>query len=234
MRFVRLLLVSTLVFAALAAYAAGQDVLRTISGGVLNGKAVSLPKPAYPPDAKAAGIGGAVKVDVLIDENGTVISAKAIQEKTPTDEYVQDNMAPLRDAAEQAALKAQFSPTLLSGIPVRVKGVIVYNFVLDDRSNTAEKVISGGVINGKAIALPDPVYPAAAKAVNASGTVMVQVTIDEAGNVISAKAVSGHPLLQAAAVDAARSARFSPTFLSNEPVKVSGILKYDFVLPDPK
>ncbi|HEX8843568.1 MAG TPA: energy transducer TonB [Pyrinomonadaceae bacterium] len=90
--------------------------------------------------------------------------------------------------------------------------------------------ISGGVLNGKAISLPKPPYPAIAKAARASGTVMVQVTIDESGKVISARAVSGHPLLQQAAVQAAYQARFTPTQLSGEPVKVTGIVTYNFVV----
>ncbi len=89
--------------------------------------------------------------------------------------------------------------------------------------------ISGGVLNGKAISLPKPPYPPIAKQAHASGTVVVQVTIDENGNVISAHAVSGHPLLQAVAVAAARGARFSPTKLSGQPVKVTGVITYNFV-----
>jgi len=89
--------------------------------------------------------------------------------------------------------------------------------------------ISGGVLNGKAISLPKPAYPPIAKAAHASGTVVVQVLIDENGNVVSAKAVSGHPLLQAVAVGAARQAKFSPTKLSGQPVKVTGVIQYNFV-----
>lgn len=91
------------------------------------------------------------------------------------------------------------------------------------------KQISGGVLNGKATSLPKPPYPPAARAVRASGAVSVQVLIDESGNVVSASAVSGHPLLRAAAVQAARQARFSPTQLSGQPVKVSGVITYNFV-----
>jgi protein TonB len=91
------------------------------------------------------------------------------------------------------------------------------------------KTISGGVLNGKAVSLPKPAYPAAARAVRASGAVQVQVLIDETGKVVSATAAGGHPLLQAAAVSAARQARFSPTLLSGQPVKVSGIITYNFV-----
>lgn len=91
------------------------------------------------------------------------------------------------------------------------------------------KIISKGVVNGSAISLPKPPYPPAAKAVRASGTVSVQVTIDENGNVISASAAGGHPLLQQAAVSAARQAKFKPTLLSGVPVKVTGIITYNFV-----
>jgi protein TonB len=89
--------------------------------------------------------------------------------------------------------------------------------------------ISGGVLNGKAINLPKPAYPPIARAAHAAGTVVVQVLIDENGNVVSAHAVSGHPLLQAAAVGAARSAKFSPTKLSGQPVKVTGVIQCNFV-----
>ena len=91
------------------------------------------------------------------------------------------------------------------------------------------KTISGGVLNGKATSLPKPPYPPAARAVRASGAVTVQVLIDESGRVVSASAVSGHPLLRAAAVAAARGARFSPTQLSGQPVKVNGVITYNFV-----
>ena len=89
--------------------------------------------------------------------------------------------------------------------------------------------ISGGVLNGKAINLPKPSYPPIARSAHASGTVVVQVVIDENGRVISAHAVSGHPLLQAVSVGAARQARFSPTKLSGQPVKVTGVITYNFV-----
>ena len=85
------------------------------------------------------------------------------------------------------------------------------------------------MLNGKAISLPKPSYPPIAKQVGASGTVVVQVVVDEKGNVTSATAVSGHPLLRAAAVGAARSAKFSPTLLSGRAVKVSGVINYNFV-----
>jgi protein TonB len=88
---------------------------------------------------------------------------------------------------------------------------------------------TGGVLNGKALSLPQPSYPAIAKASHVSGTVTVSVVIDKTGKVISAKA-TGHPLLQHAAVEAAYRARFSPTLLTGEAVQVSGIIIYKFNL----
>jgi TonB family protein len=86
------------------------------------------------------------------------------------------------------------------------------------------------VLNGRAISLPKPIYSKMAQTVRASGVVTVQVLIDETGKVISAHAVSGHPLLQAEAAKAARQARFTPTILGDQPVKVSGVITYNFNL----
>jgi protein TonB len=88
---------------------------------------------------------------------------------------------------------------------------------------------TGGVVNGKATDLVKPLYPAEAKAVGAKGTVNVQVMIDENGNVVSASAVSGHQLLRRTAERAAKASKFSPTFLSNQKVKVTGVIVYNFV-----
>ena len=89
--------------------------------------------------------------------------------------------------------------------------------------------ISGGVLNGKAITLPKPDYPAEARAARAAGTVVVQVTIDEYGNVIAARAISGHPTLHQVSANAALQSKFAPTFLMGEAVKVTGVITYNFV-----
>jgi len=87
-----------------------------------------------------------------------------------------------------------------------------------------------GVESGRVLELPKPVYPPIAMAAHASGTVGVKVIIDVDGNVIAAASISGHPLLQGAAVNAARNARFSPTKLNGQPVKVAGVIEYNFVV----
>ena len=94
------------------------------------------------------------------------------------------------------------------------------------------RAVAGGELDGKATSKPEPAYPALAKAARAAGVVSVQVTVDETGRVVAAEATSGHPLLRQAAVEAARGARFSPTLQSGRPVKVSGVLTYNFVLEE--
>jgi TonB family protein len=90
--------------------------------------------------------------------------------------------------------------------------------------------ISGGILNGKAVSKPTPAYPPAARAARVQGTVVVSVVVDESGHVSEAEAQSGPLMLRDAAVDAAREARFSPTLLSGQPVKVSGVVTYNFWL----
>lgn len=92
------------------------------------------------------------------------------------------------------------------------------------------KIISKGVITGQATSLPQPAYPPLAKQMRIQGKVSVQVLIDEQGRVISATAVDGHAFLAPAAQKAALQARFRPTLLSDQPVKVSGVITYDFKL----
>jgi TonB family protein len=90
--------------------------------------------------------------------------------------------------------------------------------------------ISAGHINGRAQKTIQPTYPAVARAAGAQGSVEVEVVVDEQGNVESAKAVSGHQLLRDAAVDAARQWVFAPTLLQGKPVKVKGIITFEFAL----
>ena len=91
--------------------------------------------------------------------------------------------------------------------------------------------VSGGVLNGIAISLPSPSYPDTARRMHQAGMVEVEVVVDENGKVISARALSGPGTLRQVAVEAAYRARFSPTKLSGQPVKVTGQINYKFTLP---
>ena len=113
-----------------------------------------------------------------------------------------------------------------------------YEATKDARKNEADKTpkadapdksINAGVINGKAKSLPKPEYPASARARFAEGVVPVKVTIDEQGRVVSAKAICGDPDLKIASEESAKKAKFTPTLLSGQPVKVTGTIVYNFI-----
>jgi periplasmic protein TonB len=136
---------------------------------------------------------------------------------------------------------ASTSATKIVSLPVEMKttGVVTTQDVvvnLDAEPPPAAgprpilKPISGGVLNGTALSLPQPIYPEPAKRMRTSGIVTVEVVLDESGKVVSANAVSGPTILRDAAIQAALKARFSPTKLSGQPVKVSGIINYKFAL----
>ena len=86
---------------------------------ILNGRALFLAKPEYPRAARERNLQGTVVVKVEIDEKGNVTGAKDLCQALPY----------LDEAAIKAAYKSRFSPTTLSGVPVKVTGVIVYNFM---------------------------------------------------------------------------------------------------------
>jgi TonB family protein len=93
------------------------------------------------------------------------------------------------------------------------------------------KPVSGGVLNGRAVSLPAPIYPETARRMRLAGKVEIEVIVDENGRVISARAIAGPVLLREVAVEAAMRARFSPTKLSGQPVKISGRIEYNFMIP---
>jgi len=90
-----------------------------VASTILNGKAVTLPQPPYPIIAKQAHVQGPVSIQILVSEEGKVLSAQAVS-----------GNAMLISAAKEAALRARFTPTILNGQPVKIQGVITYNFTL--------------------------------------------------------------------------------------------------------
>jgi len=106
------------------------------------------------------------------------------------------------------------------------RGEVVLAMCLED---CGENAVTGDVEVGRALQLPKPVYSPLARRAHVSGQVIVQLIIDEEGTVTAAAAVSGHPLLYGASVAAAREARFSPTKVDGKPVKVTGVITYNFI-----
>ncbi len=194
-------------FISLSVAASAQKTNNGATLPIVNGRATYLPKPDYPPEAKDFCAGGKVEIKVLISEKGDVLKAKA----TSGDEL-------LRDVSVEAVKKAKFAPT--SEFPVKIEGIVVYNFPPE------KKCMFVGVVNKKAKFIPKPEFP---KSCRCAGSVIVQIIIDFSGKVLKARAVSGNPLLRAAAVKSALKATFPPTLIdTNQQFYVRGLLIYKF------
>ncbi|HEY6403912.1 MAG TPA: TonB family protein [Blastocatellia bacterium] len=113
--------------------------------------------------------------------------------------------------------------------PIGLDGVVT--LVNPDNSAGAKKIpMAHGILQGGAVKTVQPPYPSLARAVGVEGSVQVRVLIGETGEVIKATVISGHPLLRAAALEAARQWQFKPTEVSAKVVKVEGVLTFNFTL----
>jgi len=191
---------------------------------------------------EAAGIDGTMKVAIAVDKSGNV--SRAVVYGGPSWPCSSDLdsrvMSVMRDA-EKAVGKFKFSPAVKDGKPVEselgmsltigkaARKALEPKQPDDPNNPKIPNHINGGDISGKAISLPKPQYPREARAAGAAGAVSVQVLVGEDGEMISAQAIIGPPLLHFAARSAACKAKFAPTQLQGNPVKVSGVLKYFFV-----
>lgn len=207
-------------------------------------KIISAPPFTLSAEAQAAGIDGTLRIYLTVSKDGSVKSAQVAGGFSwPCGESPKKAMEDVRAAIKQIVLAAKFQPATKNSEPISQDLVLTFAIgefyreaqrkkEMQDASasgKVAPVTVSGGVLNGKAIKLPKPAYPPQAHSSRASGAVSIQVLIDETGKIIRAGAVSGHPLLQDAARDAACSAKFSPTLLQGNPVKVSGVITYNFV-----
>lgn len=219
------------VCAAVSAQTVPQD-----SDPVLQGSATySMPQSAIDAD-----IGGTVVIAIQIDKTGKPTRAQLyVGPMWPCGSTPVKAIEELKSTLSDAMLKLRFAPAIKNGKPVAT--AIALRIPLNNPLRTAKlpenvlpaakplpKTISAGVLNGKAKSLPVPAYPAGAHANGDSGAVSIQVLIDEKGKVVFAGAVSGAPTLQSVARQAACDAKFSPTTVSGFPVKVSGIITYNF------
>jgi len=138
---------------------------------------------------------------------------------------------------------AQDKPTAPTTVTVTEQPKNVVERAVEEAKERGEKVVGACLVDwrgdensqgagetGRVVDLPKPEYPPIARAAHATGTVEVQVLVDFDGNVVAAASISGHPLLQGAAVSAARKARFTPLTYNGEPVKMVGVIQYNFVI----
>jgi TonB family protein len=191
-------------------------------------------------EAISAGIGGRVSLAVKVNADGTVKDARMLSGPSwPCGSSPDSLLDEVRKMAAANIKRALFTPAMKQG--KAVSSELVMSIDLDAARREIEskrtdgasessprRPISGGVLNGKAKALPGPDYPVGAKANRVSGAVTVQVLIGHDGDIVSAGSVSGHPALQRAARDAACRAKFPPTTLEGKRIEVSGVITYVF------
>ncbi len=194
-------------------------------------KTISAPTPVFPDEAKNFIYGDSITVSIDVDKKGKVSKASALGPLAPCSNLMDKGASAIAKAAVDAAKAIVFEPILKDGKPVESSHQIRYPLRAPSQApgEQGSKVIKSGVLNGKVLSLPQPDYPANAKAIRAAGAVSVQVLIGENGNVLSVAAISGHPFLREPAAQAACRARFAEVRLSDQLVRVSGVLTYYFV-----
>jgi TonB family protein len=205
-------------------------------------KLISGPPFRISAEDEAAGISGKMQIAVSVDKEGNVTQAGVyVAPEWPCAGNLDYRVLSVIRDAEKTVKGYKFSPKTKNGQPVETR--LSVNVTVGKAVNETKppmlvdapegpytpKQINGGVINGKALSLVKPPYPSAAKEARASGTVKVQVLIGEDGKVIRAQALTGEPVLHFAARSAACDSKFSPTLLDGNPVKVSGVIVYNFV-----
>ncbi|MBC7899459.1 MAG: TonB family protein [Saprospiraceae bacterium] len=192
-------------------------------------KPIRIPTPEYPKEAKEKRISGNVTVTVTINEYGNVIDVGKVSG---------DDM--LRQSAIEASRKAKFQPALTISTPSKaVKAVaqIVYKFVLDEpiltRNNQKgytelfKAPISLGILNDRAIYLPQPIYPKAVLRPRSQGDVIIQIKLNvQEGKLVLAKAVSGNLIFRKYAEEAAMKAKFQPKNIEGSPLFANGVLVF--------
>ena len=197
-------------------------------------------------EAAAAGIDGKLTIQLTVDKTGAVKDPKILGGFIwPCKSTPKEQLAAVENAVMANLLEAKFAPATKDGKPRQTD--ILLTFLIGkmyrDAKKQAEadeaarsgaplpKIIDSGVINGRALSLPKPEYPGAAREQRASGTVSVNVVIGEDGDIIAAGSTTGHPTLRDSARKAACRSRFSPTSLKGQPVRVMGVITYNFVAP---
>ena len=152
-----------------------------------------------------------------------ITSAVRAQEPKPSD---QKSATPTTTTSDAEEPKNEVEKMLAEA---KKHGETIFGTVIDESKHDTAQT-ADGVDRATILYLPQPGYPPIARAAHATGEVNVRVIIDYDGKVIAAAAISGHPLLQAASVKAAREALFGRLKMNGQPVRVTGVIRYTFKL----
>jgi TonB family protein len=179
-------------------------------------KLVKMVKPAYPAEAKAAGIQGAVKLELVVGKDGRVQSARTLS-----------GPPELAGAATDAVKQWEYQPAVQNGEPVEFMVQVDVNFALGGDPPTHVK---GSDQQQKLVKQPRPVYPPEAKAAGIQGRVRLRATIAKDGTVKALETLEGEPVLVTAAVEAVKQWEYKPTEVDGRPVEVITDIDVNFTL----
>lgn len=201
-------------------YYLDENMLKMAQPGAPAGNVATATVKAPTPEVKTTPVAAPVTKPQTVSGANKYANSKGAAHKTAP---ILPNARTWADSGNSAGVK-------LGSISEPVREPIVVAMASEPPPLPATKSISGGALNGRALNLPQPSYPDPAKRAHLSGLVTVEVVVDETGKVISAQATGGPSMLRDPAVQAAMKARFSPTLLSGQPVKVTGVINYKFTL----
>ena len=184
-----------------------------VSEGVIRGRGVSRPLPAYPEPALKSGVQGSVILQGVISVDGTVKNLRVVQG---------DPL--LAQSALDAAKKWRYDISYLNREPIEIGTFDEMKFSIGAKPEVSTPLrVSEGVTMGRAISQPAPSYPELARRSGVEGAVTVRGAIAVDGTVKNLHVVEGHPLLTQAVLDAVRRWRFQPSYLNRVPVEVETV-----------
>jgi TonB family protein len=181
--------------------------------------------PPYPEEARAKQVQGDVMLDVDIDIQGQVVSAKVLK-GNPL----------LREAALQAVKQWRYRPYMLNDEPVPVRFSVVMKFRIpgvpyqeEPQNESAPRFkVSSGVMEGLLLHRVDPAYPSEAKEQHIQGDVVLVAVIDKEGKVARLRVVSGDPILAEASSKAVQQWKYRPYTIQGQPVEVETAITVRF------
>lgn len=138
----------------------------------------------------------------------------------------------------RTAFKCDVSKGIVGDIPgglpangANVKGGILSSEPQSPGAGASTHVrVSQGVMRNFLITKVNPSYPPEAERQRVDGAVLLRIDIDKTGNVSRVDAISGHPLLVPAAIDAVKQWKYKPYLLNQEPVEVETTVQIKFVI----
>jgi protein TonB len=162
------------------------------------------------------------------------------QGKLVAPRYVPEKVADLKEAPIPEDNGAGVAGGVLGGVPGGQMGGVIGGIIgglgrdtgpLAPVSKPKVPIRVGGRIRAPhALSQPAPIYPIIAKQARISGSVVVDAVLDEQGNVIEMKVLSGPPLLYGAALQALKDWKYEPTYLNDTPISVQMIVTVTFQL----